>query len=181
MEFVNLTPYLIRVLNIDDSEALLLNPSGEFAWVNTQKRWLVGLGGNVPLLEDDVEAGSRLPNPQPGVLYVGTEEVAEYAASRGRQDVFYPGGVVVKKGKILVCRYLARYKPFFSKQYLSEVAQRLGDSPVDFGIWLMKQIGYKAHSEHFGHNSLHIDVVTPSGEQKTFSYGDGANLHDKQV
>lgn len=170
MKLVNLTPHTITFLDSDNLVWEELPPSGQVARLVLEQR--VVEETPMPVLQAVITACEGLPEPQEGVRYVASMPVAQYASSLGRTDVYSPGEQVRdEQGRVIGCRALTLQQPSYSVPVLLEWAKRHYHNPVDFGVWLMRQLGYQIDMGYFYYDSLFLKVTTPDGETKEYGYG----------
>jgi hypothetical protein len=103
MGFVNLTPEPINIANIDGKITMTLHPSGDVAYVlnyNELVRCVIG----IPIFHEKCLELINLPEPEDGVMYIVSKEVAQAAK---RPDVLAPDtgpGAIYKDGQVLAVR-----------------------------------------------------------------------------
>lgn len=86
MEFVNLTPHPIRLINEDNSVILEIPPSGRIARVS-QSLDLEREVDGVPLYSETFGEIENLPDPEPDTIYIVSSIVSSAAK---RADVYHP-------------------------------------------------------------------------------------------
>ncbi len=96
MKLVNVTPHPLRIrLNAANKEAtpdptdLILEPSGIMARVSVQSAVAREIDG-IPVMASVFGDPVGLPEPEEGVIYVGSLPLAQRAAQLGRNDVVSP-------------------------------------------------------------------------------------------
>lgn len=96
MEFINITQHPIRIrTNAEnksaepDAQDILLEPSGVVARVSSTQVVARQING-VAIVKTVFGEPMDLPEPQEGVIYVGSTPMAQKAALMGRHDVVSP-------------------------------------------------------------------------------------------
>lgn len=97
MNYVNLTPHIIRVRFAEDNAAsplesdLIIQPTGKSARIDQHDTEMPDLDDGIP--QTEVEYGDilELPAPNPGTIYVVSMPTAIQAAALGRnEDIRFP-------------------------------------------------------------------------------------------
>lgn len=89
MNFINLTPHEITVVNDNGEKILHLSPSGVIARVAATYEKVGELDG-IPFVRTTFSEIEGLPQPTEGVVFVTSSIVAQAAACQGRKDVVSP-------------------------------------------------------------------------------------------
>jgi len=111
IKVVNLMPHEVRVIT-DDGE-VIYKPSGKVARLQTINR-VINIEGLPPVVTTEVTGIEGLPAPEPGVVYLASTLVAQYATRFGRLDVLSPdtgpeSAVRNEAGQIIGVRRLQRF------------------------------------------------------------------------
>jgi len=109
---VNLTPHEVRVV-AENGMDVVYPPSGKVARLQTVNR-VINIEGLPPVVNTEVTGIEGLPAPEPGVVYLTSSLVAQYAARLGRLDVLSPdtgpeSAVRNEAGQIIGVRRLQRF------------------------------------------------------------------------
>jgi len=119
VKYVNLTPHAVTVMDKDGATILSVPPSGTVARLSETAQpapvWREGVRADrvedgVPYTLVILGEVSGLPEPQDGVIYIGSMPLlmGMMAAQIQRSDVVYPYGQVRdSEGRIIGCRSLA--------------------------------------------------------------------------
>lgn len=112
IEVINLTPHEVRVV-AENGMDVIYPPSGKVARLQTLNR-VISIEGLPPVVQTEVIGIEGLPAPEPGVVYLTSSLVAQYAARLGRADVFSPdtgpeSAVRNEQGQIIGVRRLQRF------------------------------------------------------------------------
>jgi hypothetical protein len=103
MGFINLTPEPINIANIKGNFIMILPPSGKVAKVVNYNE-LIRYVSEIPIFRENFLQLIDLPEPEDGVTYITSKEVAQVAK---RYDVVAPDtgpGAIHKDGQVLAVR-----------------------------------------------------------------------------
>lgn len=104
MKLINLTPHAITFVNEDETQILVVEPSGEIARVSVHTETVGEING-IPITTSVFGEVENLPDPQDGTIYIVSSLVAQRC--NNRDDVFIPNeSVRDDKGRIIGCRSL---------------------------------------------------------------------------
>lgn len=105
MEFINLTPYEVRVLADNDIPTVF--PPAAVSARCTTKRQILGKIGDITITKTVFGETKNLPEPQEGVAYIVNRIVAE--ANPERKDLYIPDDTIRdQQGRIIGCRALTQ-------------------------------------------------------------------------
>ena len=110
MNYINMTPHPVRVLNDNHELVLELPPSGQTARVSEDSHFLwENQSDSIPVYVTTM-LYSTCPDPEKGVYYVVSKLVA--LSLPERSDLLVPHGLVRDdNGRIIGCRGLTFVKP----------------------------------------------------------------------
>lgn len=107
MEFINLTPHDVTLVDLETKEVRrVFKASGNLARVTTSTE-VVGNIDGIDITETKFSEVYGLPEPEDGKAYIVSLAVAQRVT--GRKDVLVPNGSVRdEQGRIVGCTSLAR-------------------------------------------------------------------------
>jgi hypothetical protein len=109
MQYVNLTPHAVAVMDKDGATILNVPAGGTVARLSETSAASESSSG-IPMTVVSLGEVSGLPEPQDGVTFIGSMPLlmGMKAAGINRPDVFYPYGQVRdSSGRIIGCRSFA--------------------------------------------------------------------------
>lgn len=93
MNFINLTPHELNILNDDEEEVLTIPPSGDTVRVDVTRQTVDHVEG-APIKKTEFGDVEGLPEPKEDTIYVVSGFVGSHPDVSDRDDVVSPGQLV---------------------------------------------------------------------------------------